>query len=197
MSSASLLCFCVVLLASQTSGANLPSLLPALNGHINRMKIGGPVANVFKFKNCGGPKDMANFTSLSVSPDPITVPGKVKVSFEIDVMETVQGDLSLNVTLALRVGGSWHEVPCVLDVGSCYYPGVCDYLQPIEQCPQPFIQHNIPCRCPFRPGKYRLPGSTFDLDQGLPSADYFIKVVLKQSAGQVACAEAIFTFSEA
>ena len=139
---------------------------------------------------------MANFTSLTVSPSPIKAPVDIQVSFAVDVFDTIDGnDVNLNVTVLIYAQGQWIKMPCVLEVGSCYYADACSYLSPIEECPKPFLANNIPCKCPFKPGKYNMPLSTFHVDSGFPAAVYSIKVDLRKGIKPVACAVAEIEFA--
>lgn len=46
-------------------------------------------------------------------------------------------------------GGTTVKLPCFGELfGSCDYGNVCDLLSAITECPDPFIQYNIPCKCP-------------------------------------------------
>lgn len=44
----------------------------------------------------------------------------------------------------------WIKVPCIQNVGSCYYSDLCKYA-PTENdiCPYVLSENDIPCRCPI------------------------------------------------
>lgn len=61
----------------------------------------------------------------------------------------------VNLTLEREVAGVWIKVPCVDDLGSCYYPDACVRLAQLfmmipELCPEPKRSSSVPCGCPFR-----------------------------------------------
>lgn len=61
----------------------------------------------------------------------------------------------VNLTLEREVAGVWVKVPCVDDLGSCYYPDACVRLAQLfktvpELCPEPKRSSSVPCGCPFR-----------------------------------------------
>ena len=154
-------------------------------------------ANLYKFTNCGGPSDMATFKSFSVSPDPISPPCKLNISFEFDVHQPVEGSLDLNLTIGVKVLGTWYELPCVASfLGSCNYNDICPYLDyTFERCPLSFIEHGIPCKCPLNVGNYQLPPTSVFLPEGFNSGEYLVKLVLSHKQRPVACGQVEFSFA--
>ncbi|XP_016409168.1 ganglioside GM2 activator-like [Sinocyclocheilus rhinocerous] len=91
----------------------------------------------FSWENCGKPDDPTYVQTLHVYPNPIPSPGCV------------------NLTLEREVAGVWIKVPCVDDLGSCYYPDACVRLTQLfmtipELCPEPKRSSSVPCGCPLR-----------------------------------------------
>lgn len=39
----------------------------------------------FSYSNCGGAQAMANISSLSVKPDPVSLPGPITIATKIDI----------------------------------------------------------------------------------------------------------------
>jgi len=59
----------------------------------------------------------------------------------------------VNLTLEREVDGAWVKIPCVDDLGSCYYPDACNQLVQLFMtmtglCP-PGV-HISPCICPLK-----------------------------------------------
>ncbi|KAE8277153.1 Ganglioside GM2 activator Cerebroside sulfate activator protein GM2-AP [Larimichthys crocea] len=111
----------------------------------------------FDWKNCGKPDDPAAIKSLSLSPDPISIPGDLTASASGSTSVELSAPLSVNVTLEKEVAGFWVKIPCVDELGSCHYTDVCDILDqlipPGQDCPEPLHTYGLPCRCPFKASK--------------------------------------------
>ncbi len=58
---------------------------------------------------------------------------------------TIQAD----VLIRKKVLSNWITVPCIDQFGSCSYDDFCEILDMIPQCPQPFVDKGVPCKCPF------------------------------------------------
>ncbi|XP_055783716.1 ganglioside GM2 activator-like isoform X2 [Salvelinus fontinalis] len=108
----------------------------------------------FSWENCGKPDDPAVLKTLTLSPDPITVPGDLKASASGNTTVELAAPLAVNVTLEKEMAGFWINVPCVEKMGSCHYADVCDLLNqlipPGQDCPEPLHTYGIPCHCPFK-----------------------------------------------
>ncbi|XP_034399984.1 ganglioside GM2 activator [Cyclopterus lumpus] len=150
----------------------------------------------FEWKNCGAPEAPAVLKTLTVSPDPISIPGDLQASASGTTSVELAAPLAVNVTLEKEVAGFWVKVPCVEEVGSCHYKDVCDLLTqlipPGQDCPEPLHTYGLPCRCPFKAGSYSLPPSDFDLPvMDLPSwltnGDYRVQGVLGSRDRELGC----------
>jgi len=118
----------------------------------------------FSYTDCSGASDPVHLRSLSVSPDPIPLPGKIVVAASAELAESVAGNLKASVKLETEIFGHYFEIPCVDGVGSCDYDDLCSSLpKPGEPCPPAFVKAGIPCRCPFPAGKFHLPTSAINL----------------------------------
>ncbi|XP_068427006.1 ganglioside GM2 activator [Clinocottus analis] len=121
----------------------------------------------FDWKNCGAPEAPAVLKTLTVSPDPISIPGALQASASGATSVELAAPLAVNVTLEKEVAGFWVRVPCLEDLGSCHYEDVCELLTlltpPGQDCPEPLHTYGLPCRCPFGAGSYSLPLSDFEL----------------------------------
>ncbi|XP_034961588.1 ganglioside GM2 activator isoform X1 [Zootoca vivipara] len=150
----------------------------------------------FAWQNCGPSSDPAVIRSLSISPDPISMPGDVTVSVAAATTVALTSPLKGEVVLEKKIGDMWIKVPCVDELGSCTYDDLCAKLDqaipPGQPCPEPMQTYGIPCHCPFRAGSYNLPSSTFyiptlDLPPMLTNGDYRFKVVLSNGDQQLGC----------
>uniref|UniRef100_A0A6B2F676 MD-2-related lipid-recognition domain-containing protein n=1 Tax=Bothriechis nubestris TaxID=1766655 RepID=A0A6B2F676_9SAUR len=156
----------------------------------------------FAWENCGPPSEPAIIKSLSVSPDPIAVPGDVTVSASGANTISLCAPLKATVILEKKLGDIWIKVPCVDQLGSCTYDDTCTMLDslipPGEPCPPPLQSYGIPCHCPFKAGTYTLPSSEFfipnmDLPSFLTNGDYKMKVVLSNGDQEMSCTKLSFS----
>ncbi|XP_061690773.1 ganglioside GM2 activator [Syngnathoides biaculeatus] len=154
----------------------------------NSVKVFG-----FAWKNCGKPNSAAVVKTLSVSPDPISIPGDLTVSASGSTSVELRAPLNVNVTVEKEVAGFWVKIPCLDELGSCHYPDACDLLSqlipPGQDCPEPLHTYGLPCRCPFKPGSYALPQSDFflpfmDVPSWLSNGDYRLQGVLSDGNGE-------------
>ncbi|XP_061541667.1 LOW QUALITY PROTEIN: ganglioside GM2 activator [Phycodurus eques] len=155
---------------------------------INKVKVSG-----FAWENCGKPDAAAVLKTLSVSPDPISIPGDLTASASGSTSVELRAPLNVNVTVEKEVAGFWVKIPCLDDLGSCHYPDACDLLNqlipPGQDCPEPLHTYGLPCRCPFKPGSYVLPQSDFflpfmDVPLWLSNGDYRLQGVLGDGDGE-------------
>ncbi|KAL2077400.1 hypothetical protein ACEWY4_026904 [Coilia grayii] len=150
----------------------------------------------FAWKNCGAPDDPAVMKTLSISPDPIMVPGNLVASAAGTTSVALTSPLALNVTLEKEVAGFWVKIPCLEEIGSCHYTDACSLLDqvipPGQDCPEPLHTYGIPCHCPFKAGDYTLPESEFQLpDIELPfwltNGNYRAMGVLGSNGKELGC----------
>ncbi|XP_019726985.1 ganglioside GM2 activator [Hippocampus comes] len=154
---------------------------------INKVAFSG-----FAWKNCGKPDAPAVLKTLSVSPDPISIPGDLTASASGSTSVEIRAPLTVNITLEKEVAGFWVTIPCMDEMGSCHYADACDILTqlipPGQDCPEPLHTYGLPCHCPFKPGSYALPESDFflpfvDVPSWLTNGDYRLQGVLGGSGG--------------
>ncbi|XP_033948646.1 ganglioside GM2 activator [Pseudochaenichthys georgianus] len=150
----------------------------------------------FDWKNCGQPDAPAVLKTLTVSPDPISIPGELTASASGSTSVELAAPLSVNVTLEKEVAGFWVKVPCLEELGSCHYKDACDILSqlipPGQDCPEPLHTYGLPCRCPFKAGSYSLPQSDFtlptmDLPYWLSNGNYRMQGVLGAEGKELGC----------
>uniref|UniRef100_A0A673MLE8 MD-2-related lipid-recognition domain-containing protein n=1 Tax=Sinocyclocheilus rhinocerous TaxID=307959 RepID=A0A673MLE8_9TELE len=124
----------------------------------------------FSWENCGKPDDPTYVQTLHVYPNPIPSPGCLNTVLCTFVKSSGLQKMMLfylfqvNLTLEREVAGVWIKVPCVDDLGSCYYPDACVRLTQLfmtipELCPEPKRSSSVPCGCPLRAGDYYWPSS--------------------------------------
>jgi len=150
----------------------------------------------FSFQPCD-PTNKGTFdvTSLTLGPDPLVFPGPLNIGFSVNVVSAVDAPLNTVVTLKKRVGSVWIKIPCIGNIGSCTYGDLCENLSTISECPGPFVDNGVPCKCPFKKGTYKLPSTSFDVDSALfPSGDYFGQANMTINGGFVGCYNLTATF---
>ncbi|XP_068181599.1 ganglioside GM2 activator [Antennarius striatus] len=163
-----------------------------------KRRVAGAQALRFDWKNCGQPNNPAVLRTLTVSPDPIKIPGSLTASASGSTSVELRSPLSLNVTLEKEVAGFWVKVPCLDDLGSCHYPDACDVLNQLfpvgQDCPEPLRTYGLPCHCPFKSGSYSLPRSDFyvpyiELPHWLTNGNYHVQGVLGGQGKELGCVE--------
>ncbi|XP_041050437.1 ganglioside GM2 activator-like [Carcharodon carcharias] len=156
----------------------------------------------FSWANCGSAKEPAVLKSLSIQPDPISIPGDLKASAAGSSAITLAAPLTANITVHKEVVGIWVKIPCVEEIGSCVYNDVCQLLDeaipPGENCPEPLYTYGLPCHCPFKAGEYSLPNTYFylppvELPYWMTNGSYKAMGVLTNNKQELACLEISFS----
>ncbi|CAL1536599.1 unnamed protein product [Lymnaea stagnalis] len=144
----------------------------------------------FKWQQCdNGTAQIGKLNVLNVSPDPLVIPGVIKLTFDGELSETVDAPLKMAVELKKKLETFWIRIPCIGGIGSCTYEDMCDVLAGAV-CPQPFVDNKVPCKCPFTQGHYSIPTSAIDFNVGeVPNGDYYAKIELTYGAKPVYCIE--------
>ncbi|KFV15921.1 Ganglioside GM2 activator, partial [Pterocles gutturalis] len=146
----------------------------------------------FAWENCGDGKDPAVLQSLSVQPDPIAIPGSVRVSAAGSSSKTMASPLKVLLVVEKALGDLWIQLPCVDQLGSCTYNDVCTILDnlipPGTTCPEPLLTYG---------GSYSLPASDFilpemELPAWMTNGNYRVRVTLSSSGEQLACVKLAF-----
>ncbi|EOB07939.1 Ganglioside GM2 activator, partial [Anas platyrhynchos] len=147
----------------------------------------------FSWENCGEGKDPVVLQSLSVAPDPISIPGNLRISAAVNGNKPMASPLKVGAGTAGRAGSL---------LGSCTYDDICTILDtlipPGTPCPEPLLTYGIPCHCPFKAGSYSLPASDFALpDVELPSfmtnGNYRVRAVVSSKGEELACVKLGFS----
>eukprot|EP00111_Clytia_hemisphaerica_P004853 TCONS_00013955-protein len=145
----------------------------------------------FSYSNCAEGSDL-NIKSLSISPDPITIPGNVTIGLDAAISTEITDITSAALVLKRKIFGVFVEIPCVDNLGSCTYNDVCSLLAKIE-CPQQLIDMGFKCHCPFPAKEFNVPAGTVIALPKLPlpsfaeNGDYEAKVTLSNGSTVLAC----------
>ncbi|XP_048779326.2 ganglioside GM2 activator-like [Ostrea edulis] len=108
------------------------------------------------------------FTSVTVSPSPVVIPGNVTIGVQGTVHHHFGTDVKMVVHMDKYLLGVWTKVPCSQNVGSCNYDNPCEFLSAFKSsgtCPAQLTAHGLPCTCPFNPSNINLPPSVFEVTQ--------------------------------
>ncbi|XP_030315078.1 ganglioside GM2 activator isoform X1 [Calypte anna] len=150
------LALCALQLCPGVFGGVRPQMLVERSGARRLSKVGG-----FAWENCGDGRDPVVLKSLSVAPDPISIPGSLRISAAASSSKTVASPLKAVLVVEKALGDLWIQLPCIDQLGSCTYNDVCvildNLIPPGTTCPEPLLTYGIPCHCPFKAGSYSLP----------------------------------------
>jgi len=148
----------------------------------------------FSWSDCGSGSESIHVKSLSVSPDPIAIPGLLSLGFNITNAKDLSSPVSLSTIVKKKVFGVWIKIPCEDNVGSCDYDDACSVIPPT--CPESFIKYKIPCKCPIKSGSFIMPLSPVinitgaGIPKWLEGGSYEVKATLKDKSGtEVACVD--------
>uniref|UniRef100_A0A8C0I9Z1 GM2 ganglioside activator n=2 Tax=Strigidae TaxID=30459 RepID=A0A8C0I9Z1_BUBBB len=156
----------------------------------------------FAWENCGDKRDPVVLQSLSVAPDPISIPGSLRVSAAVSSSKAMASPLKAVLVVEKALGDLWIQLPCIDQLGSCTYNDVCTILDnlipPGTTCPEPLLTYGIPCHCPFKAGSYSLPASDFILpDMELPAwmtnGNYRVRATVSNGGEELACVKLAFS----
>ncbi|CAF1050921.1 unnamed protein product [Rotaria sordida] len=161
--------------------------------NINALKIVDKPKSILKisefiWEDCGPSSDPAQVKSLSISPDPIAIPGNMTIAVSVDVTSALPTDIYISVTMEKKVAGFYVKIPCIDNVGSCTYSNICDDWAQV--CPQYFEKYGIPCNCPLPANTYTIPATTVEITTTLPSiisGTFRITGDIGSSEGHLAC----------
>ncbi|CAH2276064.1 ganglioside GM2 activator-like [Pelobates cultripes] len=158
--------------------------------------------NGFSWANCDAESLPGKIKSLTLHPDPITIPGDVSIATVLSTNVPVESPLKIAITAEKELFGEWVKVPCLDNLGSCTYDDACSILdaliQPGQECPEPLRTYDLPCHCPFKKGSYSLPDTSIkipnlSLPSWLASGNYRVTGVMSHENEEIGCAK--FTFS--
>uniref|UniRef100_A0A0B6YZD6 MD-2-related lipid-recognition domain-containing protein n=1 Tax=Arion vulgaris TaxID=1028688 RepID=A0A0B6YZD6_9EUPU len=148
----------------------------------------------FSWKNCGSSSDLLVINDLSVTPDPVRIPGAISLTFNISIKEIFDSPLKLALEVEKYEAFFWLHIPCIDGKGSCTFDDICPQLAS-STCPKPFVDNNIPCKCPFSQGNYSLPTSIFTVKVTVPNGKYNVQSKLSYGSKAVSCTKIYFSIS--
>jgi len=149
-------------------------------------------SNGFSWSNCGSATDPVQLKNLTLSPDPVKLPGNITASAGAEVGINMMSPLAVSLKLKKKIFGVMVEIPCIDNVGSCDYSDVCPMLQNIT-CPPELQKYGIPCHCPISKGSYFLPTTSIavpvpaSVPSWLESGDYEVEAHISEGGKPVAC----------
>eukprot|EP00043_Microstomoeca_roanoka_P008484 m.81701 g.81701 ORF g.81701 m.81701 type:complete len:201 (+) comp14262_c0_seq1:214-816(+) len=176
----------------------LAAAVPVKQMHLHHEEPATLRLTSFNFHDCGQASDPGHVSKLTISPDPIKLPGNVTVAVAASLSSNVTSPIQVDLTMEKKVG-VWVKIPCVDDIGSCKYDDLCQVLQKIPltpdgKCPDPLPTLGVPCRCPLTPFNVDLPPTTFaapslppSVPTWLSSGDYKISATANTNSGEVFC----------
>ncbi|NXI72697.1 SAP3 protein, partial [Anseranas semipalmata] len=156
----------------------------------------------FFWENCSDGKDPIVLQSLSVAPDPISIPGNLRISAAVNGRKGMASPVKVVLLVEKALGDLWIQLPCINQLGSCTYDDICTILDnlipPGTPCPEPLLTYGIPCHCPFKAGSSSLPASDIPLpDVELPpwmtNGNYRIMAVVSRNGEELACIKLAFS----
>ena len=104
-------------------------------------------------KDCGGDGTI-KLHSLKL-PSKITMPGSVYVNVDLEFKKELD-NVAIDIKLEKKVG-FWVPVPCVNNIGSCFYSDICKMINEAEDDSilQQFIDAGLEV-CPFPAKRYTI-----------------------------------------
>jgi ganglioside GM2 activator len=131
----------------------------------------------FQWKDCGGSQDAVHITSITVSPVPLKLPGKVQIGFSFGLTSSVNSSIGVVIEVKKKIG------PFFITVKTLTVPDLCAALAS-KDCPSEFSH----CHCPFQKGQYSLPPTSFTVsDVSIPGGQYRVTSWMKHSNIELAC----------
>ncbi|XP_041453081.1 uncharacterized protein LOC121406128 [Lytechinus variegatus] len=125
------------------------------------------VKKSFTTSDCGqrlGQNAAIRFNQVSVTPEPITLPGTIRIAVNIDIVRNISQTLSADITVKRRLnlgwfGYSWFDVtpPCIPSAVQGCRTDLCDVINSVVQtegCPAEVIDNGFTCACPPNTGSY-------------------------------------------
>ena len=92
---------------------------------MNQMAPHKPSSGSFPVFTCyffhtGSATDTIQVKSLTLSPDPIVIPGSVNVSLDATITADIEAPTELKLVVKKKEFGVFIEIPCIDNLGSWY-----------------------------------------------------------------------------
>lgn len=120
------------------------------------------VRSAFTATDCGGRNAALRFNSVSVTPQPIAMPGTIRIAVNVDIVRNISQTMSADIRVSRRVdfgffGHTWFDVtpPCL--PGQQCRTDLCTIINNTVQsqgCPAEVIGNGFTCTCPPITGSY-------------------------------------------
>ncbi|BFZ15056.1 hypothetical protein BsWGS_18094 [Bradybaena similaris] len=122
----------------------------------------------FSYTNCADPNsEIVVPGNLSISPDPIHIPGVIVGSGTVTVKSLFGSPVKAQLEVWKEVFGVWVKAPCIDQFGSCSYDDFCQIVNP-PTCPPELVKIGLNCKCPFAAGSWNVPPVAVNVTQSLP-----------------------------
>ncbi|XP_013409566.1 ganglioside GM2 activator [Lingula anatina] len=131
-------------------------IIESLEKEVKVVKSSVKFAKLKLWTNCGQASDPIVVKNLTLSPQPVRVPGNITVSGAVIFKENLVSPISVKVTMEAKEF-FWITLPCEDNVGSCSYANVCAMMPPSQQCPPQLVKIGLQCKCPVKAGTYVVP----------------------------------------
>ncbi|CAF1466196.1 unnamed protein product, partial [Adineta steineri] len=131
------------------------------------------VISLISWKNCNSKTNDIKLINLTVSPDPIIVPGLVSITITIYTHQNFTSPVKAVLSLEKKILIGYFPVPC-FSIGSCTYEDLCTLC--------------TKCNCSMGTGEhtFNLP-ITIDSSSWMLSGNYQAQINLETSTKQKGC----------
>ncbi|KAH3834712.1 ganglioside GM2 activator-like isoform X1 [Dreissena polymorpha] len=170
------------------------NMLEALTHFLEQTKIhtnisAGLQRKGFSWKNCGQSSALVDIRSLSLSPDPLSLPGPVNVAAYFTVNRALNAPLKARLTVYKKILFTY------IKVRSFKFGDMCSSLAKYKyRCPDQLKKIGIKCSCPIAPNTYNLGMTQFYVSsKRIPKGDYRIVMDISMNQSQVLCIDVHFS----
>merc|ERR1719384_887181 len=80
-----------------------------------------------KVKNCMK-NSVVKVGHVKVHPHPIPIDKGFHINYDASIIDTIDGDITVDVTIKKKLGWIWVKVPCISQAGSCSYEDICTQM---------------------------------------------------------------------
>jgi len=146
----------------------------------------------FHWSSCGQ-DDPISVSNMSITPDPIVLPGNASLSVTILSLVNITSPTQLDIIIERQIeDSSWVQFPCIDNVGSCSFADYCQILQNIFGLPDQPCPNDIQCRCPIESGEYVIDELTIPLNvdpSEIIDGNYHLQISLTNNSVQLLCVD--------
>ncbi|OQR72366.1 ganglioside GM2 activator-like [Tropilaelaps mercedesae] len=149
----------------------------------------------------GSRRPLLEIKTVTVSPNPIELPGHFRVQVDFKLRETLRNPISLSLEMHKKFHilfglYTWIKIPCLsaTGIGSCSYENICNLEMFNEtECLDVATRREADCQCPYTKGHWRLPAIDYFIEEvpELPGflleGDFHVKATVKRGDKHIAC----------